>query len=653
MSPQRLPSKTDRAATEEAPNGSEKGRGERSGSTVAHKALFEKAPDAILVVDSEGRYIDANPAACLLTGYSRAEILRKRLGDLTTSAEKALSFERFELLQMEGRTRRDRVLKRKDGSEVPVEAHAVEVGGGVYMTILRDISERLGEQAELRRSLEAYSTLVDLCHAAVVAADQEGRITSWNAAAEGLFGYGAQQAIGMPITELIPSRLRGAHLAGFGQHLSSDNATLFGRTFCSRGLHRDGHEVPIEVSAAVGSQGGRRVFTAVIRDVTEQEQVLERLNDALQRLQFHVERMPLAYIVWDVDFKVMEWNPAAERIFGYTKSEAKGRHAYELVVPSDVVSAVDTVWDDLLKGDTSSHSINENVRKDGSRLTCEWFNTPLRDSGGEIRGVASMAMDISEREVLEAQIRDAQKLESLGVMAGGVAHDFNSSLMVILGNTALLRSMKGMPGRAEEHIELIEQAGGRANALIKHLLAYARSGRHKPQATDLNGLIREAATFIQSSIGRQYELELKLGEGIPDIVADQGQIEQVLLNLCLNASQAMEPHGTVSIVTRATRLTRRDVARCAPYDAKPGAYVELSVKDAGHGMDEATVRRVFDPFFTTKSEGHGLGMAAVMGILRQHRAAALIESVVNEGTTVRVFFPVSGKGDEPNRADRT
>ena len=605
-----------------------------------YQGLFEWAPDAILVVDSEGHYIDANPAACELTGYSQAELLRMRVGDLTIPSERACSAERFELLRRTGRTRKDRIVQRKDGTQVPVEAHAIALGDGTYQTILRDISKRLHFQEELRHSLDAYSTLVDLCHAAVIAAEPDGRISSWNPAAETLFGYSAQEAVGMPLTKLIPSRLQAEHLAGFRRHLDSAGDTPFGRTLNTEGLRKDGTEVPIEVSLAVGLRGGERIFTAVVRDVTEHREVLEKLNDALQRLQFHIERMPLAYIVWDVNFCAVEWNPAAERIFGYTKADAVGRHAYDLIVPSDSVPTVDTVWSNLLKGDTSSHSINANARKDGSRLTCEWFNTPLRDSAGRIRGVASMVMDVSEREATESRIRNAQRLESLGVLSGGIAHDFNSLLMVILGNTALLRSVKGLPSKAIERLELIEEAGARADELIKHLLAYARTGRHNPQSTDLNVVIQEGLKLLRSSVGRLHELDLRLADQLPVIVADRSQLEQILLNLCLNAKQAMAKGGVITVVTREAQLTSSEAARCVPHDAKPGRYVELVVSDTGCGMDQATVMRIFDPFFTTKAEGHGLGLAAALGIMRQHEAVALVESKVNAGTQFHVFLPV-------------
>jgi len=505
---------------------------------------------------------------------------------------------------------------------------------------LRGSGQARVKKEELQRSLDAYSTLVDLCHAAVISAGPDGLIRSWNPGAEKLLGYLAAEAIGMPLTRLMSERMWQEHLAAFERRAKSISAEPFHRTLNVEALRKDGVEVPVEISVAVGGPSADPIFTAVVRDMTEHRAVVERLNDALQRLQFHVERMPLAYIVWDVDFRVVEWNRAAEQIFGYAKAEAAGKHAYELVVPPEAVEAVDQVWANLLHGDTSSHSTNPNVRKDGSRMTCEWFNTPLRDSAGHIRGVASMAADVTEREVMEARIRDAQKLESLGVLAGGIAHDFNSSLMVILGNAALLRSTKGLSLRALEHIELIEEAGSRADQLIKHLLAYARTGRHNPQPTDLNAVIQDSLTFVRSSLGKSCELALKLSKPLGTIVADRSQVEQIVLNLCLNAKQAMPKGGTITLTTRRATLTAAQAAHCVPYDARPGDYVEMVVTDRGCGMDETTRLRIFDPFFTTKAEGHGLGLAAVLGILRQHRAAAWVESDVGKGTTMHVYFPV-------------
>lgn len=607
---------------------------------VDFQRLFDLAPDAIIVMDDEGHYIHANAAACRLTGFSYEELTTMRVGDLTVPSDRADALQRFNSLRKAARVEGDFHFRRKDNAEIWVEIRAVSLDDGMYAMSFRNVSQRVAAQQELKRSLDAYSTLVDLCHAAVISAGRDGLIRSWNPAAEALFGYSAAQAVGMPLARLVPERMLREHLAGFERRGASLCDKPFVRTLSVEALGRDGVEVPVDISVAVGGSPTNPIFTAVIRDMTEHRAVVEELNDALQRLQFHIERMPLAYIVWDANFCVVEWNPAAEQIFGYSKAEAVGKHAYKLVVPAEAVEAVDKVWANLLEGDTSSHSTNLNVRKDGSRLTCEWINTPLRDSAGNVRGVASMARDVTEREAMETRIRDAQKLESLGVLAGGVAHDFNSSLMVILGNAALLRSIKGIPQRAAEHIELIEEAGSRADHLIKHLLAYARTGRHNPQPTDLNAVIQDSLTFVRSSLGKSCDLKSDLAKRLDPIVADRGQLEQIILNLCLNAKQAMTKGGVVVITTRRTTLTAAQAARCAPYDARAGDYVEMVVMDKGCGMDAATRSRVFDPFFTTKSEGHGLGLAAVLGILRQHLAAAWVESEIGKGTKMHVYFPI-------------
>ena len=609
-----------------------------SGPRVDHRLLFEKAANAILIIDRDGCLLDANQSACELTGYTRDELQTKRTSDLSLPQEGEWTVERFDRPCCVGCTGRDRTLQRKDGSRIMVESHVIDLGNGMLQTTLHDVSKSNKDGA--LRPLDDYSTLVELCHAAVISAGENGRIASWNAAAEALFGYTATEAIGMQITKIIPPRLQDQHLAGFSKSMVSLRGDRFTRTLETNGLRQDDTEITVEVSLAVGLRKGELMYTAVIRDITERRAVLEKLNDAVQQLHFHINRMPLAYIVWDTEFRVVEWNPSAERIFGFTESEAIGQHAYDLLVPAEIVSVVDSIWNDLLQGDTSSHAINENVRKDKSRLTCEWFNTPLRDSGGTIRGVASMAMDVSEREALEAKIRDAQKLESLGVMASGIAHDFNSSLMVMLGNTALLRSIKKMPPRAFEHLELIEEAGARADVLIKHLLWYARTGRHKPQATALNDVLRDALPFVRTTIGKQHELSISMADGLPDIWADRSQIEQIILNLCLNARDAMRDGGTVTLETRFHELTVSEAARCVPPNAKPGPCVELVVADTGYGMDDSTVVRIFDPFFSTKDDGHGLGMAAVMGILRQHSAAAKIESARRQGTCIHIYLPV-------------
>ena len=465
--------------------------------------------------------------------------------------------------------------------------------------------------------------------------DSEGQCLDANEAACDLSGYSKGQLTRMSVQDLLHPK-NGTHAGGCAEALRQAVPSSF-TCFLKR---KDGTEMSIELSLCADPGDKPGIYSAIIRDRTEHNEVLHRLNDALQRMTFHVQRMPLAHIVWDLDFKVIEWNPAAQHMFGYTAEEAMGKHAYDLIVPTDIVEIVSPVWRDLLQGDTASHLINVTHHKDGSRMTCEWFNTPLLDSAGNIYAVASMAMDVSQRQAMQGRILEAQKLESLGVLASGVAHDFNSLLTVMLGRAALMRSVDDLPEEAEEHLDIIEEAGFHADDLIKHLLAYARTGRHNPQPTDFNLAVQDALRLVTPSLGKGHPLDTDIAHDLPLVIADRSQIEQVVMNLCLNAREAMPDNGTIQVTTSNTTLTTPQSARCIPHDMKPGNYVELTVTDTGSGMDEHTIARAFDPFYTTKTTGHGLGLAAVLGILRQHSGGVRVDSKTGKGTTMHVYIPI-------------
>ncbi len=478
-----------------------------------HRIRFMHSPDAILIIDpKDGRYIDANPAACALTGYTHEELISMRVPMLSVPEEQEAARERFGKLRATGESRRERVICRKDGSRIHVEGHAIDLGDGTIQTSVRDIT--------IRKAAE------------------------------------------------------------------------------------------------------------------------EQLHQALQRLQFHIERMPLGYIVWTRDMCVAEWNPAAERIFGWSAGEAMGL-PWQTLVTEGAEEKVSTVVDELRHGNVSSHSINENTCKDGTVITCEWFNTSLMDSSGAVIGVASMVQDVTKRELAEAQIRHAQKMESLGVLTRGIAHDFGNLLTVILGNLRLLKSSTELSERAQEHWTLIEQASRKASDLTNHLLAFARTGRHHPRPAQLNEIVGSALKLLRATVPPNVDIVTHLDDKLPEILVDRSQIEQVMLNLCLNAAQAMTEGGTVDITTCLSELTPEIIPQCVPIDSPtPGPRITLIVRDSGHGMDESTIQRIFDPFYSTKMDGHGLGLAAVMGVLRQHQGHVMTESTPGEGSSFHIFLPL-------------
>jgi PAS domain S-box-containing protein len=366
---------------------------------------------------------------------------------------------------------------------------------------------------------------------------------------------------------------------------------------------------------------------------------VEELRDAHQRLAFHVNRMPLAYIVWDKDFHVVEWNPAAERIFGWKAEEAVGKHPHGLIVAADSTPHVDKVWAKLLGGDEASYSLNTNIRSDGKKITCEWFNAPLRDASGNVTGVLSMVHDVTEKTQLERQLQSAQRMEAVGTLAGGIAHDFNNALTGIFGFGEMLRMQLAGDERALSNLVQVMRCAERAAKLTRQLLTYARRQIIDPVNLNLNSVITDLMKLVSKVVGEHIEIRTYLGRELPTIRADMGQIEQVVMNLVINARDAMPAGGQLRIETGLANLDAEYV-RIHPY-MQAGSYVVLTVADTGIGMDGRTQERVFEPFFTTKSpdKGTGLGLAVVYGIVKQHNGFIHLYSEPGKGTSFKIYFP--------------
>jgi PAS domain S-box-containing protein len=365
---------------------------------------------------------------------------------------------------------------------------------------------------------------------------------------------------------------------------------------------------------------------------------LEELRDAHQRLAFHVNRMPLAYIAWGMDFRIQEWNPAAERIFGWKAEEVVGRKPADFMVPEEEMPHVGGIWSKLIAGE-ETYSLNANLRKDGKRITCEWFNNPLYDTTGRITGAVSMVHDVTEKTQLERQLQTAQRMEAVGTLAGGVAHDFNNSLTGIFGFSEMLRPLLKGNERALSHLNEVQRSAERAATLTRQLLTYSRRQPITPVNLSLNGVVTDLLKLVSKVVGDDIELRMHLGENLPPVFADPGQVEQVLMNLVINARDAMPDGGRLVIETEEVQVDP-GFLRYHPY-MSPGTYVVLSVTDTGVGIDAKTQERVFEPFFTTKgpSKGTGLGLAMVYGIVKQHNGFIHLYSEPGQGTTFKIYLP--------------
>ena len=374
-------------------------------------------------------------------------------------------------------------------------------------------------------------------------------------------------------------------------------------------------------------------------EVRDRETAQQALQQAQEKYLLHVAQTPMAVIDWNIQFEVVSWNPAAERIFGYPAAEAIGRRGPDLIVPPAVRHFVDTVWQDLLRQTGGEHIINENVTRDGRTLTCEWFSTPLVSADGRVVGVSSFCADISGRVSLEQQLRQSQKMQAIGQLAAGVAHDFNNLLTVIKGNASLLEYNQQLTPEDHGFIKELHAACARAATLVSQLLAFSRKQILQPKPLDLNELVASDAKMLTRLLGEAVVLRCTFAP-VPVLVrADRGMLDQVIVNLAVNARDAMPGHGHLDVSTALVKVDATDRTHSA--EARPGQFSCLTVTDTGCGMDAATLARIFEPFFTTKEvgKGTGLGLATVYGIVKQHEGWIECTSAPGQGTTFKVFLP--------------
>jgi PAS domain S-box-containing protein len=360
-------------------------------------------------------------------------------------------------------------------------------------------------------------------------------------------------------------------------------------------------------------------------DVDDQKRLEAERAALVTRLRLYLDRIPVACIVTGPDHRLTDWNPAAERIFGYTRAEALGHTAHDLgLIPDTAQSHVRDILRRLVSGDMAAHSVNENRTKDGRIIRCEWYNTPLAGPGGRFAGVLCVGLDVTEKWRLEEEVRHANKMEAVGRLAGGIAHDFNNILTAVSGFSDLALDALASHHPAWGMVDEVRKAGQRAAGLTRQLLAFSRRQVLQPRILDLNALVIDLDRLLRRVIGEDVQLVTELQPRVWPVKADPGQVEQVVMNLAVNARDAMPTGGRLTVRTR-----------------NADGCVVLEATDTGCGMTPEVKAQVFEPFFTTKGpgQGTGLGLATVHAIAEQSGGRIEVESEPGQGATFRFYLP--------------
>jgi two-component system cell cycle sensor histidine kinase/response regulator CckA len=495
---------------------------------------------------------------------------------------------------------------------------------------------------ESRASAERYRAVVDTAGSAIIILSSAGRLVELNREAERLLGCGRDEAVGQDyLTLCVAAESRDGMADDIGRALAGEATN--GRE--ARLLHRDGSErVVVYNVSQLGRGDGEGSVIVSAQDITERTRVEEALRDSEARLRTVIDHSPVVLFALDRSGVIRFSGGQGLTRLGLGPGERVGRSVRDLL-QRDAPHAM-SFFERGLGG--------EEVTWVGSlgEATFECRLTPVRDARGVLTGVIGLAIDVTERLqgeeqrlALERRLLEAQKLESLGLMAGGIAHDFNNLLVTVLGNASLALAdlLPGAAGR--QAVARIESAAIRASELTRQLLAFAGKEELATEAVDVNAIIRETQELLEVSLSSRVTVGLELEPSLPPIEGDATQLRQVVMNLVLNAADAMgDADGLITVRTGIAVLDQAalDEAWHDP-DASPGPHQCIEVADNGCGMDASTLARIFDPFFSTKPTGRGLGLANVLGIVFGHRGAVHVSSEPGRGTTFRVFLPAEAR----------
>ncbi len=612
-------------------------------------------PMCIIDIERDSGFLEVNDAFQRVTGYQPDELIGY------TSTEVGLYHDlhdreeaRIRIMTEGGYQNLEQRFRKKNGDIIVglVSAESIEINGTLCaIAAAVDITAQRKAEQRLRDSEELYRRLFEVESDAMFLVDQDsGKILKVNPAAVHLYGYTEEELVSMNRVDLSAEPER------------TVQATTRMEPFTPLRWHRkkSGVVFPVEISNCYFDLKGRTVFVSAIRDITERRAMEQALRTSEEKFSKAFRSNPAAISIVDLETDTfLEVNEPFEEMTGYRRDEVLGRKSSELGISAGARGRDETLAKLLKEGRLRNWECRFH-KKDGA-LRVALLSLDLIDIDGKSCAIIA-GIDITERMQLEKQLRQAQKLESLGRLAGGVAHDINNVLTVINGYSDMMVRALQPDDPLYAQAREIKKAGERAASLTNQLLLFSRQKVIEPKPVDLNSIINESKKMLQRLIGEDIELTTTLDPALGNVLMDPGQIQQIILNLALNARDAMPNGGKLQITTGNAEVGPGDVT---PHpDAIPGNYVVLTVVDNGVGMDEWTLQNAFEPFFTTKEYGRGtgLGLSTVYGIVRQAGGWIHVSSEMGRGSSFRVHLPrveavpvpeIATPAAEPLKGDET
>ena len=604
------------------------------------RAILETTADGFWVIDGGGRVTDVNEAYLAMSGYQRKEVLGLNIGDLDAFEKPGETRARIRRIVELGSELFEVHHRRKDGSLLPLEVSAtyMEHGGGSFICFARDLTEKKEREERIR----LLAQMLDTAPGSITVHNPEGRFLYANQKTLELHGYqDLDEFLSLSLLDLdVPES------AALVEERVGEIAEKGEASFEVTHFRKDGSTFPLEIWTKSIDWHGEPAILSVATDISERKEAEEALRASGERYQALFEQSIDGIYVHDMEGNILDVNREALAQSGFSREELLSMKVFDFIPDPSRREQITRTWQGWSVGESFKLE-DHHIHKNGSLYPVEVKTGKVRFGAKEV--MVAVTRDISESRKLENQLRQSQKMEAVGRLAGGVAHDFNNMLNVILGHAEL-----GLDDLPEDHplagdLREIQRAAERSAELTRQLLAFARRQTVELKTLDLNRTVRSLLSMLRRLIGEDIDLRWEPGALRNPIRMDPAQLDQILANLVVNARDAItEATGKITIETEEMELAPDDV-QSRP-GLRPGGYAVLSVGDDGCGMDEETRALVFEPFFTTKEagKGTGLGLSTVYGIVKQNGGFIQVITEPGEGTTFTIYLPIHSP--DPKRA---